>query len=176
MKDTSSPTRRDDMTMDPSERTPAATDDGNGLRCNASPFVLEVERLARGRSLSGEPNRPTKHSHQAHQTGFHAIFLRLSPTHGLTYARILSSQAPRTRPAPNSALPTPPPRARRTYSLSCSRTAHNSRPRAALARTHMRQDPARTAQAPTHPLSHRRTWFGTRLSHVPNDVPRCDRG
>ena len=161
-------TQRDDMTM---ERTPAATDDGNGLRWNASPFVLEVERLARGRSLSGEPNRPTKHSHQAHQTGFHAIFLRLSPTHGLTYARILSSQAPRTRPAPNSALPTPPPRARRTYSLSCSRTAHNSRPRAAPARTHMRQDPARTAQAPTHPLSHRRTWFGTWQSHVPEDSP-----
>ena len=142
----------------------------NGLSSEDSPCVMSSED-SHAVGPFGVPYRTTPPSRKAPNNQLQAVFLRLSPAHGLTHARILSSQAPRTRPAPNSALPTPPPRARRTYSLSCSRTAHNSRPRAAPARTHMQQDPARTAQAPTHPLSHRGTWFGTWQSHVPEDSP-----
>ena len=142
----------------------------NGLSSEDSPCVMSSED-SHAVGPFGVPYRTTPPSRKAPNKQLQAVFLRLSPTHGLTHARILSSQAPRTRPAPNGALPTPPPRARRTYSLSCSKTAHNSRPRAAPARTHMRQDPARTAQAPTHPLSHRGTWFGTWQSHVPEDSP-----
>ena len=144
----------------------------NGLSSEDSPCVMSSEDSHAVGPL-GVPYRTTPPSRKAPNNQLQAVFLRLSPAHGLTHARILSSQAPRTRPAPNSALPPPPPRAQRTYSLSCSKTAHTSRPRAAPGRTHMRQDPARTAQAPTHPLLHQRTWFGTWQSHVPEDSPSC---
>ena len=35
----------------------------------------------------------------------------------------------------------------------------------------MRHEPTRTPRAATHPLLPRRTWFGTRQSHVPDDSP-----
>ena len=157
--------------MDPSERTPAATDDGNGLRWNVSPFVLEMERLARGRSLSGEPYRPTTHSHTAPNNQLQAVFLRLSPSCRLTQARNHSSHAPRAQHTPSSVLPTPAPRARRTYSFCCSRAARTSRTQATPGHTHMRHKPTRTTRTATRPLSLQSMRFGAWQSHAPEHNP-----
>ena len=114
--------------MDPSERTPAATDDGNGLRWNASPFVLEMERLARGRSLSGEPNRPTKHSHLAHQTGFQATPTRLSRFWQLTAALKALSGTDRAKPAGRFVARSPQKRVNTARSPATASSQHPCRP------------------------------------------------
>ena len=121
------------MTMDPSERTPAATDDGNGLRWNVSPFVLEMERLARGRSLSGEPNRPTKHSHLAHQTGFQATPTCLSRIWQLTAALRALSGADRAEPTGQFATRPHPRRVNTARSPATTSSPHPCRPEALAA-------------------------------------------
>ena len=119
----------------------------------------------------GEPYRTTPPRRKAPNQQLQAVFLRLSLSHGLSNALNPSSHTPSPRPAPELALPTPAPRARRTYSFRCSRGAHTISPRASLGHKHMRHEPTRTAQAATHTLSHRRTWFGTQHSHVPEHRP-----
>ena len=102
----------------------------------------------RSKAARSEPNFAKLPNNQ-----LQAVFLRLSPSCGLTQARNHSSHAPRTQHTPSSALPTPAPRARRTYNFCCSRAARTSRTQATPGLTHMRHKPTRTTRAATRPLS-----------------------
>ena len=120
---------------------------------------------------SGVPYRTTPPSRKAPNKQLQAVFLRLSPSCGLTQARNHSSHAPRTQHTPSSALPTPAPRARRKYSFCCSRAARTSRTQATPGHTHMRHKPTRTTRTATRPLSLRSMRFGAWLSHAPEHSP-----
>ena len=124
----------------------------NGLRFQASPCVMRFQ-VSHVVGPFGVPHRTTPPSHTAPNKQLQAVFLRLSPSCGLTQARNHSSHAPRTQHTPSSALPTPAPRARRTYNFCCSRAARTSRTQATPGHTHMRHKPTRTTRAATRPLS-----------------------
>ena len=96
---------------------PPPTSTINGLSSEDSPCVMSSED-SHAVGPYGVPYRTTPRSKAVSlNKQSKAVSLRLSPSHGLTHARIHSSHAPRTQPAPSSELPTPAPRAQRTYSF-----------------------------------------------------------
>ena len=131
----------------------------NGLSSEDSPCVMSFED-SHAVGPFGVPHRTIPPSRKAPNKQLQAVFLRLSPSCGLSQARNHSSHAQRAQPTPSSALPTPAPRARRMYSLCGSRAARTSRTQATPEHTHMRHKPTRTTRAATRPLSLQGMRFG----------------
>ena len=126
---------------------PPPTPTINGLSFEDSPSAMSFKD-SRAVGPLGVPHRTTPLSRNKQLP---AVSLRLSPSCGLTHAPNHSSHAPRAQPTPSSALPTPAPRARRTYSLNSAAPGQHAPPELRPLRgTH-----AHAAQAHTHrPSSH----------------------
>ena len=152
-----------------SQRPPPPTTT-NGLSFQDSPCVMSFQD-SHAVGPFGVPHRTIPPSRKAPNKQLQAVFLRPSPSCGLTQARNHSSHAPRAQHTPSSALPTPAPRARRTYSFCCSRAARTSRTQATPGHTHMRHKPTRTTRTATRPLSLQSMRFGAWQSHAPEHNP-----
>ena len=158
------------MSHHPGSRRPPPPPTTNGLSFEDSPCVMSFED-SHAVGPFGVPHRTIPPSRKAPNKQLQAVFLRLSPSCGLSQARNHSSHAQRAQPTPSSALPTPAPRARRMYSLCGSRAARTSRTQATPGHTHMRHKPTRTTRAATRPLSLQRMRFGAWQSHAPEHSP-----